>query len=236
MPLTVLGYARVSTAEQAESGLGLDAQERAIREACDRRGWQLVEVLRDEGKSGKSLDRPALEEALRRIAAGEVGGLVVAKLDRLSRSTVDSGLLFEWFLAAGAALVALDFDIDTSTPGGRLVANVMAAVAEWERDQIEDRTRRALAELRAQGRPAGRPAVADAPGLVARIRAMRAGTDGEPKMTLQAIADQLNAEGIPTLRGAPLWRVSAVQAAVGYTRPRKRRQPAILPELGRGRP
>src|SRR5204863_10202181 len=124
-----------------------------------------------------------LRRALERIAAGEAGGLLAAKLDRLSRSVVDFGVLLEWFTEAGATLVALDLGLDTSTPGGRLVANVFASVAEWERDIIAARTRDGLAAARAQGRSISRPAVADDPALARRIERMRA-----RGMTLQAIA------------------------------------------------
>src|SRR5437764_15262805 len=120
----VLGYVRVSTTEQAGNGYGLDAQEIAIRDECARRGWQLLEVVRDEGASAKSLDRPGLRSALERIAAGEAVGLIASKLDRLSRSVVDFGVLLEWFSAADATLIALDLGLDTSTAGGRLGANV----------------------------------------------------------------------------------------------------------------
>src|SRR5688500_3167328 len=123
----VLGYARVSTAEQT-SGYGLDAQESAIRGECERRGWTLLAVVRDEGASAKSLDRPGLRHALECIAAGEASGLIASKLDRLSRSVIDFGVLLEWCTDAGATLVALDLGLDTSTPGGRLVANVLASV------------------------------------------------------------------------------------------------------------
>jgi DNA invertase Pin-like site-specific DNA recombinase len=164
----MLAYTRVSTAEQVYTGYGLEAQAHAITESCDRRRWELVDSIRDEGVSGKDLERPGLYRALERIAAGEADGLVVAKLDRLSRSVVDFGLLLEWFAEAGATLVALDLGVDTSTPGGRLVANVFASVAEWERDTIAARTRDGLAALRAQGKPIGRPAVADDPQLAER--------------------------------------------------------------------
>ena len=227
-PLRLLGYMRVSTAEQAESGLGLAAQETSIVETAKARGFILVDVVRDEGESGKTLERPGLERALRTIAAGDADGLMVAKLDRLSRSVVDFGLLLEWFDDAGATLVALDLGVDTSTPGGRLVANVIAAVAEWERDTIADRTRAGLAALRAQGKPTGRPAVADRPELAARIQSMRANG-----LTLQAIADQLNDEGIPTARGAGEWRPSSVQSAAGYRRRRPRRKHPSLPDTRR---
>lgn len=229
--MRVLAYARVSTQEQAEHGYGLEAQETAIRETCQRRGFELVELVRDEGESGKTLERPGLRRMLERLAAGEAEGLVVAKLDRLSRSVVDFGLLLEWCAEAEVTLVALDLGVDTSTPGGRLVANVLASVAEWERDTIAGRTRDGLAAVRAQGKPTGRPAVADRPELAERIRAMR-----EQGLTLQAIADTLTAEGVPTARGARRWGVSSVQTAAGWRRRKPRRQPAELPEIRRPRP
>lgn len=225
--MRIIAYVRVSTAEQAESGLGLEAQETAIRKSCESRRWEIVELVRDEGESGKSLARPGIRHALERVAAGDADGLVVAKLDRLSRSVVDFGLLLEWFTEAGATLVALDLGVDTSTPGGRLVANVFAAVAEWERDTIAARTKDGLAAKRAKGESIGRPAIADRPELAARIRSMR----DDAGMTLQAIADQLTAEEIPTARGAAVWRVSSVQSAAGYVRRKPRRRPTELPEL-----
>jgi len=90
--------------------------------------------------------------------AGEVTGLVVAKLDRISRSVVDFGNLLAFFEDAEATLVALDLGVDTSTPGGRLVANVLASVAEWERSAIAERTRDALAVRKANGLTVSRPA------------------------------------------------------------------------------
>lgn len=225
----VLGYVRVSTSEQATSGYGLAAQQAAIEQECQRRGWVLREIVRDEGKSGKSLERPGLRRALERIAAGEADGLVVSKLDRLSRSVVDFGTLLEWFThEAEATLVALDLGIDTSTPGGRLVANVFASVAEWERDTIAARTREGLAAVRASGKSISRPSIADRPDLRERILELRSSG-----LTLQAIADTLNAEGVPTVRGAALWRPSAVQAATGYRRRRPRRVSTALPEVHR---
>jgi DNA invertase Pin-like site-specific DNA recombinase len=224
----VLGYVRVSTAEQAGNGYGLDAQEAAIRDECDRRGWRLLEVIRDEGTSAKSLDRPGLQRALERIATGEASGLVAAKLDRLSRSVVDFGVLLEWFEQAGATLVALDLGLDTSTPGGTLVANVFASVAQWERQVIGQRTREGLAAARARGKTISRPAIADDPKLRQRIGRMR-----DRGMTLQAVADKLNRDGVPTLRGGIEWRPSSVQAAAGYQRQKPRRKPVALPAVKR---
>ena len=204
----------------------LDAQETAIRGECERRGWALREVVRDEGVSAKSLDRPGLREAMERIADGEAVGLIASKLDRLSRSVVDFGVLLDWFEGAGATLVALDLGLDTSTPGGRLVANVFASVAEWERDTIAARTREGLAAARAQGRTISRHAVADNPKLRDRIVRMR-----ERGMTLQAIADRLNAEGVPTLPavrsgGTPASRLPPATSAASHAGSRSSSRPS----------
>lgn len=186
--------------------------------------------MSDEGESGKDLRRPGLTRALEMISTGEASGVVAAKLDRITRSVLDFASLLPWFDEAGATLVALDLGIDTSTPGGRLVANVFASVAEWERDTIAARTKEGLAALRAKGCAVSRPAVADRPDLSRRIAAMR-----RSGKTLQAIADTLNSEGVPTMRGGAAWRVSSVQAAAGYQRPPSRRKPTDLPQIKRRR-
>jgi DNA invertase Pin-like site-specific DNA recombinase len=223
----MVGYLRVSTEEQAQHGYGLDAQEHELRRAADFYGWELLELVRDEGLSGSTLERPGLQRALAMVAAGDADGLVVAKLDRLTRSVVDFGDLLEWFEDARAAFVALDVKVDTSTPGGRMVAQVLVVVAEWERRTIAARTKAGLDALRAQGKPTGRPSVADRPELAERIRRMR----DEEGLSLRAIADVLSDEGIPTARGADRWRASSVQAAAGYVRRKPRRKRAALPAL-----
>ena len=186
-----------------------------IQEACDRGRWELVEVVTDR-ENGQTLDRPGLTYALEQIADGKAQGLVVSELRRVSRSIADLGALMAWFRDARAALIALDLGVDTSTPAGREVAAAMVRVGEWERERAATRSRHALAPVRT----GGRPAVADRPQLLERITMMR-----EAKMTLQAIADQLNAEGVPTLRGGKMWRPSSVQAALGYKRPGARNNP-----------
>jgi DNA invertase Pin-like site-specific DNA recombinase len=221
----------VSTVDQAKSGLGLVAQEAAIKEAADRNGWDLIEIVRDEGRSAKDLERPGLYGALEEIAEGRADGLVVAKLDRASRSLVDVTRLIDWFQRAGAEFVALDVGLDTSTPSGKLVANIMASVGEWERETIAKRTSEALRARQASGLAAGRPGVADTnPGLAERIQTARRGG-----ATWQRIADDLNAEGVPTVRGGERWRVSAVQAAAGYRRPPSKPKVGELPPLRRRR-
>jgi DNA invertase Pin-like site-specific DNA recombinase len=201
----VIGYLRVSTEEQAVSGLGLAAQEAAIRAECDRRGLPLVAVLADKGVSAKTINRPALSEALAMLARGEANVLMVAKLDRLTRSVHDAtGLLLEaercrW------GLVALDAPVDTTTPQGAAMAQVLAVFAELERKLIGERTKAALAIKRAQGVKLGRPRLLPE-DVVARIRAAR-----DAGATWSAIARDLNAEGVPTAQGGKSWYPATVR-------------------------
>lgn len=204
----VIGYIRVSTAEQGESGAGQEAQRRELRDEARRRGWQLV-AIEEDIKSGKAVnDRPGLQRALDACRRGDVAGVMVAKLDRLSRSLPDFARLLEDAQKHGYNVVALDLGVDLSTPAGEFLANVMASAAQWERRIIGQRTKDALAEKRAQGVVLGRPVTIDA-ALAKRIRTMRGkGT------TLQGICDKLNAEGVPTARGGSEWRPTSLRAVL----------------------
>jgi DNA invertase Pin-like site-specific DNA recombinase len=227
--LRVIGYARVSTDEQADSGAGLEAQVHAVRLAADRNGWDLIKIVRDEGASAKDLDRPGLRDLLGE--AVDADAIAVSKLDRLTRSLVGLADLIDWAKRNRLALIALDLGLDTSTETGRLVARIMASVAEWEREMIGRRTRDAAAVRRAAGKVMGRPGVRDQmPEVAARIAAERAAGMG-----WQAIADRLNADGAPTVRGGARWRVSSVQVAAGYVRPESHGKRVELPDLKRRR-
>ena len=154
----VVGYVRVSTDEQASSGLGLDAQRAAISDECRRRGWELVEVFEDAGASGKSMvGRPALQEALDAVRSHAAGALVVAKLDRLSRSLLDFAALMEDARKEGWALVILDLGVDTTTPSGEMIANVMATFAQFERRLIGQRTKERVSDQETAGSSTGSP-------------------------------------------------------------------------------
>jgi DNA invertase Pin-like site-specific DNA recombinase len=203
---TLIGYVTVA----ADRGVGESAI--AIEAASERSGWKVLEIVRERDE-GPALDRPGLRYALERITDGQARGLVVSELERLSRSIVDLGALMAWFRDAHAMFIALDLDIDTSTREGHQVATTLIALSARERERIAAGTRRGLAK----GRAGGRPAVSHRPELVERIAAMRAAN-----MTLRAIADQLNAEGVPTLRGGKQWRPSSIQATLGYQRPGRR--------------
>ena len=207
--MEIIGYVRVSTDEQADSGAGLAVQRAAIEAEAARRGWTLVAIHEDAGASGKSLNgRPGLAAALAAIEAGEASGLVVAKLDRLSRSVLDFSVLMARAQRKGWALVALDLGVDTSTPSGELQANVLSVFAQFERRLIGQRTRDALAVKKAQGVRLGRPTTMPA-AVRARIRA-----EHEAGRSLTAIAASLNTDGIATAQGGQRWHASTVRAAV----------------------
>jgi DNA invertase Pin-like site-specific DNA recombinase len=194
----VVGYLRCSTDEQAESGLGLDAQRAAVEAACAAKGWTVSEWCVDEGVSGSvaPADRPAMARALRLLDSREAGALVAAKVDRLARDLHDlTGLLRraerdEW------AVVALDLGVDTTTPVGRMLVGILGSVAEWERATIRQRTRDALAAKKAGGARLGRPVSAESAPARNRLRELL-----HDRLPLGTIAATLNAEGYTTPTG-----------------------------------
>jgi DNA invertase Pin-like site-specific DNA recombinase len=203
----VRAYLRVSTDEQAESGLGLEAQRAAVERWAQTNGRTVARYYVDEDKTGRNRNRPALSSALSDIERGE--GLVVAKLDRLARSIHDfSGMVLE-SEKGGWALTCLDPDIDLSTPNGRLVAHVLASVAEWEGAIIGQRTKDALAQLKARGVRLGAPA--DIPAELDELIRQKVHEEGN---SYRQVCAFLNAGGIPTPRGGLEWRPSSIQRAL----------------------
>jgi DNA invertase Pin-like site-specific DNA recombinase len=206
--MKVAGYIRVSTEEQGISGAGLEAQRHAILAECERRGWELAVMHEDVGFSAKNMKRPAIQQALGDLDAGTYDGLVVAKLDRLSRSLLDFAALMDRAQRKGWAIVALDLGVDTSTPAGEAMANVMASFAQFERRLIGQRTKEALAQKKAQGVVLGRPRLL--PVKVRRdIERQRA-----KNRTLAAIAADLNKREVPTAQGGAQWWPSTVRAVL----------------------
>ena len=124
----VIGYVRVSTEEQGKSGAGIEAQRAAILKEAKRRGWEHVTIVQDVGASGKDLKRPGIRAALEALERGEASALVVAKLDRLSRSMLDFAGIMATAQKQSWALVALDCAVDTTTPAGEAMANRLAGV------------------------------------------------------------------------------------------------------------
>ena len=202
--MKVVGYLRVSTREQADDGYGLDAQRRAIQAEADRRGWD-VTWIEDEGYTARRDDRPGLLEALDLLRRHQADALVISKLDRLSRSSQHFAAFLNLARKQRWAIVALDMNLDMTTTNGRLVAHILAAVAEWESNVIGDRTADGMAEARAQGRRFGRERQASDAVVRRIVRARnRGGSFG-------SIAARLTATKVPTPGGAAEWHPSTVR-------------------------
>ena len=220
-----IAYVRVSTEKQADHGVSLEAQRAKVEAYAALYDLDLVAVEIDAGVSAKSLDRPALARALAELAAGRADALLVVKLDRLTRSVRDLGDLVELCTDEGWALLSVSDQIDTRTAAGRLVLNVLASVAQWEREAVGERTKAALDFKRACGKiagtvPYGSRLAADGVHLeadpaeaaaVAMVRELRA--EG---VSIRRIAERLNLEGMPCRGGrwhpTTVVRIAAVAA------------------------
>ncbi len=158
MNLRTIGYCRVSTEEQATTGVSLDIQEERIRAYCKAKDWDLVEVVKDEGISAKNLKRPGLQDILKRLLKKKdkgFDGIIVHKLDRLTRSVKDLGTLNELFEKNGITFVSIQEAVDTSTAAGELFHNIVVSISQWERKVISERTKSALRYKRQIGLRAG---------------------------------------------------------------------------------
>lgn len=198
----MFGYTRVSTDEQVH-GFGVEAQRNTVDQEAIRRGWS-VEHFADEGLSGKSVG-PALQEVLQLLASGQGDGLVVAKLDRLSRSIVNASNIIEAAQAQGWSLVILDLGVDLTTAAGRMQAMTLVNFAQYERELISERTKAALAAKKRRGERIGRPRAVK-PTVVRRIVQARA-----TGMSYDAIAQTLTDAKILTPLGKPTWQPSTVR-------------------------
>jgi len=207
--MNAIGYVRVSTEEQGQSGAGIEAQRQAIQKTASERGWTLRVIYEDAGASGKSMNgRKGLEDALQAVEGGNADVLVVAKLDRLSRSLLDFSTLMERSRRKKWAVVALDLNVDTTTPAGEMMANVLATFAHFERRLIGQRTKDALAVKKAHGVQLGRPQTLPK-NVRRRIRRMH-----DKGQSLTAIANQLSEEAVPTAHGGKRWHASTIKAVL----------------------
>lgn len=219
-----VGYVRVSTADQAQNGLSLDAQRARLSDFARVYQVDLVDVVEDAGASAGTLERPGLKRALKLLTDGQADALVVVKLDRLTRSVRGlADLLDNHFADGKAALMSVGEHIDTSSASGRMVLNILVTIGQWEREAIGERTAAALRHKRNRGEYAGGKVpfghVLDDDGVtllphpdeqaaVTLARALRA--NGLP---LRAVADELAKRGHVSRTGRPLsssavWRLT----------------------------
>ena len=219
--MKAIGYIRVSTDKQADRGVSLEAQSEKVRAMAVVQGAELAEVIVDAGESAKSLDRPGMARLLAMVDSKAVDVVIIAKLDRLTRSVKDLAELLERFTRRGVSLVSVAESLDTGTAAGRLVLNIMTAVSQWEREAIGERTRDAMSHKKANGERVGTIPFgfrmgedgllaedAAEQGVLARMRELKAAG-----RTVREIADELNRQGYTTRRGTA-WRFQYVAAAL----------------------
>lgn len=153
--MKAIGYVRVSTEKQADHGVSLSAQAEKIKAMAVVQGVELVDVIEDAGASAGTLDRAGMKKLLALVDSGKVQTVIIAKLDRLTRSVKDLALILERFNKKGVSLVSVADSLDTGSASGRLVLNIMVSVSQWEREAIGERTRDALAHKKANGQRVG---------------------------------------------------------------------------------
>jgi DNA invertase Pin-like site-specific DNA recombinase len=220
--MKAIGYVRVSTEKQADFGVSIDAQTEKVRAMAVVQGAELAEVIVDAGESAKSLNRPGMARLMALVDAGAVDTVIIAKLDRLTRSVADLAELLKRFERRGVSLVSVADSLDTRSAAGRLVLNIMVSVSQWEREAIGERTRDAMGHKRANGErvgtvPFGSRVAADGvhleadpaeQGILARIRELNVAG-----FSTRRIAEELNRQGLKTRRGTD-WRFQYVAGAL----------------------
>ena len=203
-----IGYIRVSTDKQADKGVSLDAQREKLEAYAKLYDLELVEIIVDAGESAKTLNRDGLQRALSMLNTGSADAILVAKLDRLTRSVRDLGVLLETYFKK-ASLMSVSEQIDTRTAAGRLVLNVLASVSQWEREVISERTSVALRHKQSRGEYIGGHApygftlldgeLVEHQGEQAVINAAKDMRNAG--LSLRAIASELQAQGFSTRKG-----------------------------------
>lgn len=210
---TALLYVRVSTQRQVEEGVSLAAQERELRNAAGSAGYTEVEIVREEGRSGKSIKgRPALRSALERLNNRSAAALFVTRVDRLARSTKDFLSIIDQAKTNDWRLVMLDLNLDTSSYQGRFVVTIMSALAEMERAIMAERQKDVHRDRKARGQIWGvdvGPKSKIPLEVMERIRDMR-----EKGLSYHAIAAQLNADGVPTALKGDKWHGSTIRKSL----------------------
>jgi DNA invertase Pin-like site-specific DNA recombinase len=220
--MKAVGYVRVSTDQQADRGVSLEAQTEKVRAMAVVKDAELLEVIVDAGESAKSLQRSGMKRLLELVDRRAVDVVIIAKLDRLTRSVADLAELLKQFKRRGVNLVSVADSLDTKSAAGRLVLNIMTSVSEWEREAISERTRDAMRLKQSKGERIGTVSYGfrlSADGVhveadtaeqnvLLRIRSLRAAG-----LSLREIAATLNREGLTTRRGTD-WRFQYVAAVL----------------------
>jgi site-specific DNA recombinase len=224
--MKIILYCRASTEDQS---ITMAAQQQKLEQFAALHDFEVAGVILDAGQSGKSLNRPGLQNALEMLRKGDADGLAVLKLDRLSRSIADFQTLIDGFFGerAGKQLFSVQDSIDTTSAAGRLVLNVLLSVAQWEREAIGERTKTALQHKISKRERVGAVIFgfdlaedgislvpnAGEQATIARMHELRAAGN-----TLRGIANALTARQIATKSGKGVWSHTAVSYILGQDR------------------
>ena len=150
-----VSYCRVSHQSQYENGISLEAQEAKIKAMCVVHDLELVETIVEGGESAKSLNRPGMQKLIELVEKKEIDVVVIYKLDRLTRSVKDLGVLLELFEKKNVSVVSAVESLDSSSAAGRLVIHIMISASQWEREVIGERTSFALQHMKTQNKRVG---------------------------------------------------------------------------------
>jgi DNA invertase Pin-like site-specific DNA recombinase len=142
--MNVIGYTRVSTEEQVREGISLENQKEKIKAYCQLNDLHLIEIIEDAGKSGKDMNRPGIKGLISLVNSRAIDGIIVYKLDRLSRRVKDTLTFMELLEKKKTAFHSITEKIDTESAMGKFFLNIMASMNQWERDTISERTKDAL--------------------------------------------------------------------------------------------
>ncbi|MBA7491475.1 hypothetical protein ES702_02021 [subsurface metagenome] len=229
--MKAVGYIRVSTEEQVREGISLEVQEDKVKKYADLHNLRLTEIIRDEGRSGKDLEREGIQKIISLCQERKVNHLIVYKLDRLTRRTLDLlTLVEEIFKPSNVQFHSITEKIDTSTAQGKFFLTVTGAMAQMERDLISERTREALRYKISQGENVGSPPlgflaedkklseIAKELEVVECIKSLK-----RKGLSLRQIANRLNEKGIPTKR-AGKWYAGTVRYILRNSRYRELRE------------
>jgi DNA invertase Pin-like site-specific DNA recombinase len=222
LPLKVFGYVRVSTEDQAKEGLSIPAQKAKIQAYASLNDLELVEIIADKGFSGKNLDRPGVKKLLDLVRDQNADGVIVYKLDRLSRSTKDLlRLIEEVFQKGNTRFFSISEQIDTETAIGKFFLTLMGALAQMERELIAERTKATLAYKKQKGEHLGAipygfklvegKLIPHEPEQKILKKMKRWRYEGK---TLREVARRLNQEEIPTHREGVKWSHKTVSCVL----------------------
>jgi len=213
-----IGYVRVSTEDQAKEGVSLDNQRRKIELYAEMNDLDLIAIESDEGISAKNLNRPGVKRVLDMIHKKKVDCIIIYKLDRMFRNTVDALNTSQILDRQGIALHSINERLDTKSAVGKFFFSLMASLAEMERNIISERTADALAGKKANGERVGEIPLGydlvdgrlvdneNEQAVIHHINELRA--EG---LSYRTIADRLTMDGIATKKGLNRWNYQTVR-------------------------